>query len=242
MDYAIDANPPTSNGESHRHNVGRADRVLSALIGATSLLELRRFHGFGKAAAVTSGLMLLTRAVTGHSQVYEALGVSSAGLAEGAGIDIDASVTIMRPREEVFELWRDVTNLALIMRHIHSIEDVGGGVTHWVAEAPHGRMVEWDAQLINEHPGEYLAWQSLPDSEIENAGSVHFADAGAAGTEVHLKMRYRPGGAAAGFAVAKMLNPLTEAEVLEDLQRLKLVMEKGVDITIEGRPSSQDDW
>lgn len=241
MDYAIEANPPTHNGDSHKHNVGKADRVLSALLGATTLLRMRHFHGMGRAAAATSGLMMLTRAATGHSKVYDALGVSSAHLAEGAGINLDASVTIMRPRSEVYELWRDVTNLPLIMRHLLTVEEVGGGVTHWVAEAPRGRQVEWDAQLINEVPNEYLAWQSLPGSQIEHAGSVHFKDAGERGTEVLINMRYRPGGMELGFAVAKMLAPVTEAEVVEDLERLKQVMEAGADITREGQSASQDD-
>lgn len=241
MDYAVDAYPPTSNGHSHKHNVGRADRVLSALLGATSLVRIGRFHGVGKAAAATSGLMLLTRAMTGHSKVYEALGVSSASLAEGAGINLDASITIMRPRQEIYELWSDVTNLPLIMRHLLSVEEVGDGITHWIAEAPHGRKVEWDAELINAVPGEYLAWQSLPGSQIENAGSVHFTDAGDKGTEVRINMRYRPGGQEIGFAVAKMLNPVTEAEVMDDLRRLKHVMETGIDITIEGQSSGSDE-
>lgn len=234
MEYVM-AHPPTGNGHSaHKHNVGKADRVLSALLGATTLLRMPKRHGVGKAAAATSGIMLLTRAATGHSKVYDALGVSSARLGEGAGINIDVRMVIMRPREEVYEFWREITNLPLFMRHLCSVEDRGGGVTHWAAHGPHGIPVEWDAQLINEEPGEYLAWQSLPGSRIENAGSVHFKSIGG-GTEVTLNMRYRPKGMVAGFAIAKFMNPVTEAEIREDIYRLKQVMETGVDVTTEGQ-------
>lgn len=242
MDYAMEAHPPTTNGESHKHNVGKADRVLSALLGATTLLRMTRWHGVGKAAAVTSGIMLLTRAATGHSKVYEALGVSSTSLKEGAGIDLDVSITIMRPREEVFEFWRDVSNLPLFMRHLKSVEDMGGGVTHWEAFGPREIPVEWDAQLINEEPNELLAWASLPGSLIENAGSVQFKDAGERGTEVLLNMRYRPSkGMVPGFLLAKVMNPVTQADVLADLRRLKHVMETGIDITTEGQPSGPEE-
>lgn len=243
MDFTMDAgHEPVGNGHSaHRRNVGKADRVISAMLGAQTMLRMGRWHGWGKAAAATSGMMMLTRAATGHSKVYEALGVSSAGLQEGAGINIEASISIMRPRNELFAFWRDVTNLPLVLRHLDSVEEVGDGVTHWKAHGPRDIKVEWDAHLINEAPGEYLAWESLPGGDIEHAGSVHFADAGEHGTEVLVRMRYRPKGMNVGFGVAKFLNPLTELEVLEDLRRLKHVMETGVDITVEGQPSSTDD-
>jgi len=248
MDYSMEAHPARGNGNGnghdahkHHHNVGKTDRVLSALLGATSLIRLGKRHGMGKAAAMTSGIMLLTRAATGHSKMYEALGVSSAALGEGAGINLDVSITIMRPAEEIYEFWSEVTNLPLFMRHLESVEDLGGGVTHWKARGPRSVAVEWDAQLINEEYGEFLAWQSLPGSEIDNAGSVRFKDAGDKGTEVHLNMRYRPKGLATGFAIAKFIHPVTEAEVLADLRRLKHVMETGIDITTEGQPSGSEE-
>lgn len=243
MDFTMEAgHEPVGNGHSaHRRNVGKADRVISAMLGAQSLLRIGRWHGLGKAAAAAGGLMLLTRAATGHSKFYEALGVSSAGLKEGAGINIEASVSILRPREELYEFWRDVTNLPLVMRHLASVEETADGISHWKAYGPRGIEVEWDARLINEEPGEFLAWESLPGGDIEHTGSVHFGDAGQHGTEVLLVMRYRPKGMEAGFGLAKLLNPLTETEVLEDLRRLKHVMETGVDITAEGQPSGPEE-
>lgn len=252
MDHSMPAYPQAGNGNGNgngnghgasahkQHNVGKTDRVLSALLGASTLIRVGRRHGMGKAAAATSGLMLLTRAVTGHSKMYEALGVSSAALGEGAGINLDVSITIMRPAEEIYEFWSEVTNLPLFMRHLESVEDLGGGVTRWKARGPGKLSVEWDAQLINEEYGEFLAWQSLPGSEIDNAGSVHFSDAGSSGTEVRVNMRYRPKGLATGFAIAKFMNPVTEAEVLADLRRLKHVMETGIDLSAEGQPSGSE--
>lgn len=230
--------PSTGSADVPRHNVGRMDRWISAALGAMTLARLGRRHGsVGKAIAATAGTMLLTRAATGHSRVYDALGVSSATLGEGAGIDVTTSVTIKRPREELYAFWRDVTNLPLVMTHLESVEDKGMGVTHWRARGPKNVLVEWDAEIINEKPGEYLAWESMPGSKIDHAGSVHFRDVGDEGTEVLVRMRYAPQGMVTRFALAKLMNPLTEAEIAEDLRRFKHTMETSVDITAEGRPT-----
>lgn len=223
-----------------RHNVAKTERVVSGLLGGVALLGQRKLHGLRKAAALVAGGEMVTRAITGHSQLYGALGLSSASLAEGAGIDIDASITIMRPREEVYELWRNLETLPLIMQHLTSVEDIGGGISHWRAEAPGGFHVEWEGRVITDRPGELIAWESLPGSAVENAGSVQFRDAGDAGekgTEVLVNMRYKPRGLAAGFAVGKALRPVTQAEVMEDLRRFKRVMEAGAETTTEGQPT-----
>ena len=46
--------------------------------------------------------------------------------------------------------------------------------SHWVVAGPVGMQVEWDAEFINEKPGELIAWQSMPGSAVQSAGSVRF--------------------------------------------------------------------
>ena len=36
-------------------------------------------------------------------------------------------------------------------------------------------QLEWDAEFINEKPGELIAWQSLSGADVQSAGSVHFS-------------------------------------------------------------------
>lgn len=241
MNYAMRADVASlEKVRRRRHNVGKSERIASGLLGGAALLGQRWLHGGGKVAALAVGSGMLTRAITGHSQLYGALGVSSAALSEGAGIDIDAAITIVRPREEVYELWRNIENLPLIMLHLTSVTDVGDGVSHWRAEGPRGIHAEWKGRIITDRPGELIAWKSLPDSAVENAGSVQFRDAGfegEKGTEVLVNLRYVPRGLAAGFALGKVLRPTLQAEVTEDLRRLKRVMETGVDTTTKGQPT-----
>lgn len=229
--------------ERKRRNVGTADRLVSAGLGVAALgMMTRPKSSIGKALAATTGAVLLRRAATGRSRVYQATGISSASLKEGAGIDIESAITIMRPREELFEFWRDLSNLPLVMRHITSVEVRGDGTSRWVAEGPRGMRVEWDTRIINEERPEFIAWESLPGSDIDHAGSVHFTEAGEMGTELHLKMRYVPRGMELGFAVAKMLNPITVSQVHEDLRRFKHTVETGVDdpIAVWRRSNEQE--
>lgn len=229
----------TSERRRNRRNVGTAERIISAGFGLMSLRNVGKRSGLGKLMSATTGGMLLARGLTGHSMLYDRLGVSSAELEEGAGINIDAGVTIKRPRQEVYEFWRDPANLSLVMDHIESVQDVGNGITHWRVRGPNNMPVEWDARVINDEPGYLIAWASVPDSAIAHAGSVHFNDAGDKGTEVLVRMRYTPERSAYAFAFAKVLNPVTEAEVAEDLRRLKHAMETGSAISAEGQPSGE---
>lgn len=218
-------------------NVGAADRAFSAVLGAWMLTNRRKKrHGLGKAMAVGSGLMLLTRAATGHSTLYDALGVSSASLDEGAGITIEEAVTVLRPRKEVFDYLRDVTNLPVVFTHLASVTAGPGELSHWRLKSGPGSGTEWDVEVLNEEPGEYIAWQSVEGSALQTAGAVHFRDAGDKGTEVHVKLRYRPPAGATGFGIAKMLNSITSAQVGADLRRLKQMLEAKNAITTEGQP------
>lgn len=210
-----------------RHNVGTADRVVSALLGAWMLTGRRkRRRGIGKVFAVVGGALLLQRAASGHSMVYEQLGVSSAALDEGAGINIEQDVTINRPLHEVYEFMRDLTNLPIVFTHLARVQVGPGGISHWTLNAgPRGREIKWDVQVLNDVPNDYISWTSTPESALQQSGSVHFTSVRSGATQVHVKLRYRPPGGAWGFGLAKMLNDITARQVGEDLGRLKQLLE-----------------
>jgi len=88
--------------------------------------------------------------------------------------------------------------------------------------------VEWDAEIHNDRENELIAWRSLPNSEIETAGSVHFQDLGAGrGTQVRVILKYNPPAGKAGAALARLLGQSPEQQIREDLQRFKQLMESG---------------
>ena len=89
---------------------------------------------------------------------------------------IARTVTINKPREELYAFWRDFTNLPKFMENIESITVLDDKRSHWVVKAPAGKTVEWDSVLIKEEPGRLMVWESAPGADIKNGGQVEFKD------------------------------------------------------------------
>jgi len=143
-------------------------------------------------------------------------------------ITVREAITVQRPREEVYRFWHDFSNLPRFMEHLESVEVLDEGRSHWKAKAPVGSSVEWDAEIVSERDGEFIAWRSLQNADVSNRGSVRFEDApGNRGTEVHVELEYQPPGGRLGAIVAKLFGEEPGQQVRGDLRRFKQVMELG---------------
>lgn len=145
-----------------------------------------------------------------------------------SGIHIKRSITVARPREEVYSFWHDFKNLPRFMKHLESVTVMGNGRSHWKAKAPAGSTVEWDAETTADQPNELIAWHSLGNADVSNSGMVRFVEApGGRGTEVHVDLHYDPPGGAIGALFAKMFGEEPGGQIADDLRRFKQVMEIG---------------
>ncbi len=225
-------------------NVGDIERWLSLAGGAMlGLYGLSRRSPGGLALAAAGGA-LVYRGASGHCDLYQALGVNTAGrrgpataVPAGRGVKVEQSFTVNRPAGELFRAWSDLENLPRVMRHLESVRVLGGDRSHWVARGPLGHRAEWDAETYNRRDNELIAWRSLPGSEIETAGSVHFTPAtGGRGTEVRVSLKYNPPGGKAGVAFAKLFGEDAESMIREDLRRFKQLTEAGEVPTTQGQP------
>ncbi len=152
---------------------------------------------------------------------------ANAGASKGI-IRTRRSITVGRPVNEVYAFWRDLENLPRFMRHLESVTVMGDGRSHWVAKAPAGRTVEWDAENTEERENEMIAWRSLEGSDVHNAGSVSFQAApGDRGTEVRLELDYDPPFGKLGSTIAMLFRDEPGQQVQEDLRHFKQVMETG---------------
>ncbi|HEX9993270.1 MAG TPA: SRPBCC family protein [Acidimicrobiales bacterium] len=148
-----------------------------------------------------------------------------------------AAVTVNRSPEEAYRFWRDLERLPSFMDHLRSVTVDGDGRSHWVANAPAGRTVEWDAELVEDRPGEVIAWRSVGRSRVQTTGSVRFAPApGGRGTEVTVEITYSPPAGALGAAVAKLFGEEPLQQVKDDLRRFKQVLETGEVVRSDGSP------
>src|SRR5262249_8592189 len=141
------------------------------------------------------GATLLHRGPTRRCLVYAGLGLdtthkprgTAAALPAREGGKVAKSVHVHRPRTELYYFWRDLGNLPRFMEHLQSVTTRDEARSHWVAKAPAGMSVEWEAEVYNEQEPELIAWRSLEGSDIHHAGSVHFEPApGGRGTIVRV--------------------------------------------------------
>jgi uncharacterized membrane protein len=151
-------------------------------------------------------------------------------------VDVQRSITINKPPQACYDAWHRFEDLPRFMRHLDSVTTVRPGVTHWVAKAPFGATVEWDAEVTNDQPGQLIAWRSVDESDVEQTGVVRFEPGPRNGTVVHVEMHYRPPAGRMGAAVATLFGDEPTQAVLEDLRRFKRLMETGEVPTTDGQP------
>lgn len=240
-------------------NVASWERWTSAIGGGALATygALRRDKvGIGLAAL---GAALIYRGSTGHCPAYKAAGVSTAptdsperqdkptansgnsvqgpkGVQNESGIKVHKAVTIGKPADQLYHFWRDFANLPKFMNHLVSVEVKDGSKSHWVAKAPFGKTVQWDAEIINDDPGKLIAWRSLPGADVDSAGSVRFLPAPQGrGTEVHVDLSYKPPAGQLGAAIAKLFGEEPNQQVDNDLRHFRNLMEAGEIPTVEGQ-------
>lgn len=155
------------------------------------------------------------------------------------GTIIGRTVTIGRPREEVYAFWRDFSNLPRVMENIERIDVRDDKLSHWVVKGPGGQHVEWDAMVTEDQPGRLIAWQSAQDADVKSSGRVEFLDAAPGrGTMVRATFAYDPPGGVVGEWIAKLFQREPAIQARRDLRRLKQFLETG-EVTSSASPSGR---
>lgn len=147
------------------------------------------------------------------------------------------AITINASPEDLYTRWHDFESLPTFMYHLESVQTTGDGRSHWVAKAPAGTTVEWDAEITEDVPGQSIAWRSIEGATVENSGSVRFQPApGGRGTEVYVEVQYSPPGGAIGSVVAKLFGEEPNQQISDDLRRFKQIIETGEIARSDGAP------
>jgi len=218
-------------GAQGRTNVGDVERLASVVGGGLlALFGIRegKALGLGLAAA---GAALLYRGLSGHCHVYDALGMNTAehhsqaaSVAAGKGVRVVHTVTIDRPAEDLYLVWRNFEDLPHFMRHLVSVREEGQ-YSYWKARGPAGTTVDWTAEVVNDRPNHLIAWRSLEGSSVNTAGSVRFTPAPGGGTQVRVELKYDPPAGKLGSWVAWAFGQDPDRQVRDDLERFKQLME-----------------
>jgi uncharacterized membrane protein len=228
----------SSNQASHQNpgQIGDAEKWGSLITGgALVLMGLRQGSLRGALLALAGGGLALHGA-TGKTSLQQTA-TQAAGMNQS--IQVEKSVTIFnKSPAELYKFWRNLENLPTFMKHLKSVQVIDQTRSHWVANAPFGESVEWDAEIVQDQENQLIAWASVAGADIENSGFVRFQPAPVGrGTEVKVVMEYVPPGGALGVAIAKLFGEEPEQQIGDELRHFKMLMEAGEIATTEGQPS-----
>jgi uncharacterized membrane protein len=198
-----------------------AELLLALAGGALSLYGLSR-RGVVGSATRTVGAGLLAGGLRTRQS-----GIRRPRAERRRTIDIQKTLYIEAPVEQVYAFWTNYENFPLFMSNVRTVADLGGGRSHWVVSGPAGVPVEWNAVMTQDAPNEAIAWRSEPGSTLENAGVIRFRSEGT-GTRIDFRLCYNPPGGGAGAAVAELFGADPRAKLNEDLGRMKTLLESTV--------------
>jgi uncharacterized membrane protein len=197
-------------------------RLLVGMAGSALIVYARKRRGLIGATLTPVGVGMVSRALT-NLEMKRIVGVDAGRRA----IDIQKTITIAAPVEEVFDFWAHQEKFPLFMSNVREVRKIGGNQYHWTVAGPAGVSVEWDGEITKFVPNELIAFESLPGSTIEQAGIIQFSSTSEDQTRIDIRMSYNPPAGALGHLVAKVFGSDPKKEMDEDLLRMKSFIETG---------------
>ena len=137
-------------------------------------------------------------------------------------VELQRSITVQLPRDEVYRRWRDRTVQPIVWSHFPE-------------------AIEWQAHVVEERENEIVRWQSSL-GDLPSSGSVEFRDApGDFGTEVTVRVLFEPLGDQVGDALAQLLTSGPKLALAKALRRFKSLVETGEIPSTARNPSARRD-
>lgn len=192
-------------------NIPIVERALTAAAGAALAgLALRRRGVLGGVLAGL-GATLIARAAAGRDPLYRRLALRH-------GVDVRGSVTIDRPRHEVYVALRDLRRAPRFLSQIDSVVE-RGATAAWTADR--GPVtIEWISEITEERPDQRLAWRAIPGSALEHEGAIELADV-PGGTRVTIALRFEPPRGPFAGPLEGLYRNITRRQLAADLERLR---------------------
>lgn len=227
---AASAIPPATG--SSTLNVGTPERIVSALGGAALIvMGLRDLKSPAGVSMLLTGGFLLARGISGYCAVNNAVGRNTARR-QGSPVEVNASVSVDKPRADVYAFWRKLENLPRFMRHLERVEELDQTRSRWTAKGPAGvGSVSWEAEILEDHQNEFISWRSLAGSTVDNAGEVRFIET-PMGTDIQARITYRMPAGDVGGVAAKLFSPMAEKMMKDDIKSFKKIIEG-----VQGQPA-----
>jgi uncharacterized membrane protein len=230
------------NGNQGQSSISENERLGSLIAGgAMVLLGLRQRSLRGVLMSLAGG-GLAYHGATGQKSLKDTIQTQIEEKTDaGQAVRVERTIAIQNQSPEtLYRYWRNLENLPTFMKHLKSVTVTSPTRSHWVANAPLGNTVEWDAEIMSDQENQLISWASVEGSDIENSGFVRFQPISHdRGTAVKVVIEYRPPAGAVGVAFAKLFGEEPEQQIADELRRFKMLMESGEIATTEGQPTGK---
>ena len=132
---------------------------------------------------------------------------------------VERYIEVEVPVRTAYDQWTQFEDFPRFMSGVEQVRQIGGALTHWVAEIA-GVRREWDAAILEQVPDQKIAWAATTGAT--NAGAVYFEAVSVSRTRVRLTLDYEPEGLVE--RVGDLLD-LMERRAVADLDRFKQFIE-----------------
>lgn len=199
-------------------NVGSVERVMSLVVGGfmaykgASKLKKNPISG---ALTLGASAYLFYRGISGNCVLKPP---KHNAASRNNLVRIEETLIVRQRLKEVYEYWRRLGNLAAFMKHLKRVQEVNAIQSVWEAYVPgHFGTIQWEAEVVTDVPYQLLGWKSVAGAVVENSGFVSFSETRNNGTLLHVVIEYRPPAGKLGNNIARLLNPVFEKIVRNDI-------------------------
>lgn len=194
------------------------------------------------AARARTALLTLTGGALALYGLQRVLTKRRPAIVSKRALEIVRSQIIQAPKDEVYARWARYEDLPKIMRHVVAVEVLDERRQRWKADLfAHAAEVEWIAEVVDEVPGQRIAWRAIEGAPIRMDGEVRFSDAqGGEACRVDVELRYAVDASPVAALAGRALKPALEEEVRADLRRFQADVEAGEIPTTYGQSAGND--
>ncbi|WP_325917694.1 SRPBCC family protein [Pseudomonas frederiksbergensis] len=219
---------------SSHPNLGTPERLVSLAAGTLLLANGLRQGGLKGWSQVMFGACAAWRAYSGTCRVKQALTHSPFEQTfeqdrdwDGSKV-ISRSITVGKPRDEVYGFCSNPANLGALMPWVDAIEQIGERTYRWVAHGPMDKTLHCDIEQCEPKEGRKLHWIAGPDRRFKHDIQMHFSDAPAGrGTQIKVIVACETPLGTAGYALAAAISRFSDKALLNVLRSIKQQLETG---------------
>lgn len=149
------------------------------------------------------------------------------------GVHLSTGVTVQAGAAALYQAWRSLGRMPQLVNQLEYVEQTSDGQqSHWSIHGANGKNYEWTAEVIQDKPGEVLAWRSATEG-IQHSGAIRFRELPFhRGTEIRVVLAYVPPGGPLG----KWFETDPTDLMATALARFRQFMEAGEVATTSGQP------